>query len=95
MGNNNSRRIEILEKKNKKLHEHIENNGKNIVRLVEIVQKIPGPSLELDHLKIKKTLLIQDPTSKNYIHVSYDSEKNEFRVDKNVNIKDDQKCFIM
>lgn len=95
MGNNNSRRIEILEKRNKKLQEQLENNEQNIKRMVDIVAKIPGPSLELEHLKVNKTFMLQDTTSKNYICVSYDSKTNEFKVDKNTRLKDEYKCTIM
>lgn len=95
MGNNNSRRIEILEKRNKKIHELIENNEKNIKRLVDILAKIPGASLEVDHLKVNKTFMLQDTATKNYIYVSYDSKTNEFKVDKSTRLKDEQKCTVM
>lgn len=95
MGNNNSRRIEILEKRNIKIQEKLEDNQKNIERLVNIVAKTPGPCLELDHLKINKTFMLQDPTSKKYIFISYDSKTNEFKLENNTHFKDEYKCILM
>jgi len=85
---------ELIEKKLSKLHKKVEDMEANLKRLVEIINNIPGSSINVDHLKINKSMLLQNGTSGDYISLSFDEKTKKLKINQNTLLKQNQ-CTIM
>ena len=83
-----------MEKKLQKLHKKVEDLEENIRRLVDIINKIPGPSLQVDHLRVNQSLLLKNNASDDYLSFSFDEKTKKLKVSESGTLKQNQ-CSIM
>jgi hypothetical protein len=95
MGSQVSKDYHSLDKHVAKLQERIINMETNMKRLVTIVNNLPGPSLDVEHLHVKKSIILQNNDSEEYLYLSFDDTTNQLKMDKNISCTDTSKCMIM
>ncbi len=83
-----------MEKKLQKLHKKVEDLEENIRRLVDIINKIPGSSLQVDHLRVNQSLLLKNNASDDYLSFSFDEKTKKLKVSESGTLKHNQ-CSIM
>lgn len=94
MGCQQSKTDELTEKRILKLHQKMQDMEKNIKDLVEIINNTPGKTIQVDHIKINKSILLQNDNSEDFIYLSFDKDTNKLKVEKNNALKQPQ-CTIM